>query len=144
MPAMDHPVIPIRAIAGPAAATAAAGGNSASATAADSHAGCGACSGSIDNPACQARVGQTALPAMLSGPPAELQRLLAALAGALGFPPGQPEAGGVRSLQVGADEVELTLATAPGCGGGALLTDAAFQTLRRLLPDTDIYIRHAA
>jgi hypothetical protein len=37
--------------------------------------------------------------------------------------------------------VELQLAVDPRCGG-AELADAAFQTLRRLLPDTDIYVTH--
>jgi hypothetical protein len=35
--------------------------------------------------------------------------------------------------------VELRLAVPTDCGG-ALLADTAFQTLRGLLPDTDIYV----
>jgi hypothetical protein len=30
----------------------------------------------------------------------------------------------------------------PSCGPGQALSDRAFQTLRRLLPDTDVYVRH--
>jgi len=132
---MDRPVIPIRPLAAASAADEAHSSASA---------GCHGCTAGSDAPACQALVGQPLRPAELSGPPADLQRLLAALASTLGFPPDQPEVAGVRGLQVGAGEVALTLASAPGCAGSAVLTDAAFQTLRRLLPDTDIYIRHAA
>ena len=40
-------------------------------------------------------------------------------------------------------EVDLRLAVAR-CHGGAALCDSAFQTLRSLLPDTDIYVIPAA
>jgi hypothetical protein len=125
---MSHPVIAIQA------------------DAANAHpGGCGQCSHATDTgPACPALVRTVGLPPRLSGPEAEVQRLLAALAPVLGFAPGAPEAAGVRALRITPDEVELTLATDPACGGGAVMTDAAFQTLRALLPDTDIYIAHAA
>lgn len=52
------------------------------------------------------------------------------------------ELGWVKSLRVESGEVELTLAIAPTCSGGRMLTDAAFHQLRRLLPDTDVYVSH--
>jgi len=48
----------------------------------------------------------------------------------------------VRSLRIDADEAELTLSFAPVCGPAKELAESAFQTLRRLLPDTDVYVRH--
>lgn len=79
---------------------------------------------------------------MLSGPADQLQRLLAALAPVLGFDevPGRCDGAGLlRSLQLQPGEVELQLAVGRHCGGAAL-ADQAFQTLRGLMPDTDIYV----
>lgn len=105
--------------------------------------GCAACHTADDGPHCLSLAGQPCLAPQLSGPADELQRLLQALAQRLDFPPQAPELGGVRALRVTPGEVELQLAVPPGCGTGAAITDAAFQTLRALLPDTDIYITHA-
>jgi hypothetical protein len=98
-------------------------------------------------PVCHAACEQPpeAAPA-LSGPPDTVQRVLSALDRALGslqarrrpMRPLPPWC----ALHLADGEAELTLAVAPRCGG-ALLADAAFDTLRRLLPDTDIYVRHA-
>jgi hypothetical protein len=52
-------------------------------------------------------------------------------------------AGWVRALHVQPGEVSLQLALDRSCGG-ATFADTAFQTLCRLLPDTDIYVTHAA
>ena len=109
-----------------------------------SHDGCAACHTADDGPRCRSLAGQPCLAPQLSGPADELQRLLRALAARLDFPPHAPELGGVRALHVAPGEVELQLAVVPGCGTGATITDTAFQTLRALLPDTDIYITHAA
>jgi len=49
----------------------------------------------------------------------------------------------VLSLTVQPGEVDLVLASRQQCGG-AVWADLAFQALRRLLPDTDIYVRNAA
>jgi len=81
----------------------------------------------------------TAPAPMLSGSPAHVQHLLHCVESALA------EAGAaspnlVSALRVNDDEAELDLAVAPRCGG-AILADAAFQALRRELPDTDIYVR---
>lgn len=49
----------------------------------------------------------------------------------------------VHALRLSDGEAQLTLGVDPQ-HGGALLMDAAFQALRRLLPDTDIYVSPAA
>ena len=65
---------------------------------------------------------------------------MAALALRLGFamPPGAMT-GLVRAVAVLPGEVTLELAVGRACGGQGLI-DTAFQTLRGLLPDTDIYV----
>jgi hypothetical protein len=75
----------------------------------------------------------------LHGPPAEVERLLAALKAGND---GRLLSEVLLSLRVEPGEVELRLSVARRCGG-AKLADSAFQTLRRLLPDTDIYVTHA-
>jgi hypothetical protein len=78
----------------------------------------------------------------LSGPPDQLQRLLAALEHDLAQQSNGVGGGLVAALHLGLGEAELTLALPRRCGG-TLIADTAFQTLRRLLPDTDIYVSHA-
>ena len=108
------------------------------------HAGCNACLQTEAGPACHAVGPVAAAPPRLVGPTAELQRLMAALAPCLGFEmaPGAAGAGLVRALAVLPGEVTLELAVSRHCGGQRLV-DAAFQTLRTLLPDTDIYVTPA-
>ncbi|WP_148289686.1 hypothetical protein [Ideonella sp. B508-1] len=114
----------------------------------EASAGCGACFHSSMGPVCHSACEhpREAAP-VLSGPSDRVQHVLAALEHALG-PLHQlgetdaPPLSLVRALHLADGEAELTLAVAPRCGG-ALLADAAFDTLRRLLPDTDIYVRHA-
>ncbi len=77
----------------------------------------------------------------LAGPSDELTRVLGALGRRLGFQPEAPERAGVRALRITPDEVELQLAWPARCGG-AEFAETAFDTLRGLLPDTDIYITH--
>jgi metal-sulfur cluster biosynthetic enzyme len=50
----------------------------------------------------------------------------------------------VQSLHVDRNEAELTVTFSRGCGSARLLAESAFQSLRGVLPDTDIYVRHAA
>jgi hypothetical protein len=109
------------------------------------HPGCGACATSPNGPVCQAVAGGHGEPPQLSGPPGELARLMAALAPGLGISAdaNQGAVGLVRSLQVLPGEVTLQLAVGRQCGGLAL-AEAAFETLRGLLPDTDIYVTHTA
>jgi hypothetical protein len=99
--------------------------------------GCGACLQSAGSgPVCRAVLGEPCEAPVLVGPADELQRLMTALAPVLGA---LESSGLVRALHVQPGEVELQLAVRAGCGGAAL-ADSAFQTLRSLLPDTDIYV----
>ncbi len=78
----------------------------------------------------------------LVGDQAELQRVLAALQAAIGADFGAPLPCGawLRELRLEHDEAELALA--PGIGSKAVdFAQTAFDTLRQLLPDTDIYVR---
>lgn len=108
--------------------------------------GCGVCPQGKDTPNCQRVLDQAELVPQLSGPSDEVDRLMAALGIRLGFttegdlPAG---AGWIRALHVQPGEVSLQLALDRSCGG-ATLADTAFQTLCSLLPDTDIYVTHAA
>lgn len=107
------------------------------------HTGCHACLQSEAAPACHAVQPEAATPPRLVGPPDALNRLMAALAPRLGFEmvPGAG-AGPVRALAVLPGEVTLELDVSRHCGGQGLV-DTAFQTLRTLLPDTDIYVTTA-
>ncbi|MBK1614131.1 hypothetical protein CKO44_11695 [Rubrivivax gelatinosus] len=49
----------------------------------------------------------------------------------------------VKALRIDDGEAELTVSFAPSCGIGRDLAEGAFQTLRRVLPNTDVYVRHA-
>ncbi len=82
----------------------------------------------------------------LSGDPLQLQRALASLRSVV-----DPEHGGnlvelqlVKSLRIEGGETELTVTFPRGCGAARLMAEDAFQALRRALPDTDIYVSHAA
>jgi hypothetical protein len=108
--------------------------------------GCGSCAASKAHWACgEASFAHVAHPT-LWGQPELLQRVMAALVRDLGGVLGEAEDGTglVRSLRLDTevDEAELALAVPAHCGGGRV-ADAAFQTLRRLLPNTDIYVTHA-
>ena len=109
------------------------------------HAGCHACIQSLAGPSCHAiEPAQPSLPRLV-GPTGELHRLLAALAPRLGFDLQSISVAGtslVRGLAVLPGEVTLELAVGRHCGGQGLI-DTAFQTLRALLPDSDIYVNHA-
>lgn len=103
--------------------------------------GCAACLQASSGPVCRSALGEPCGAPLLHGPAPQLQRLLAALSQSLGLPVEGDQNRVVRSLALGDGEVELQLAVDPRCGG-AELADTAFQTLRRLLPDTDIYVTH--
>ncbi|EHR69425.1 hypothetical protein BurJ1DRAFT_0542 [Burkholderiales bacterium JOSHI_001] len=104
---------------------------------------CGGCLHSAAGPVCRVVEGHTCMAPQLSGPPEALGRVMDALALALASP-GQPVGDLVHALRLApGDEVELTLNVAPHCSG-VDLADRAFQTLRSLLPNTDIYVHHLA
>lgn len=133
--AVNHaviPVIPLAATATPAATTP-----------------CGHCLHSSAGPVCQVEPSAAPGEARLEGPPEELATVMQALDHDLSLVRHHDQSalplsrsGLVRSLSLSADEVMLVLAVAPRCGG-AQLAETAFQTLRRLRPDTDIYVTHA-
>lgn len=109
-------------------------------------AGCGSCAASKASWACGESSFALVLAPTLIGPPDEVQRVMQALVHDLGSALGGEGDGTglVRSLRLDTqiDEAELSLAVPAHCGGGRL-ADMAFQTLRRLLPNTDIYVSHA-
>jgi hypothetical protein len=107
--------------------------------------GCGHCLTSSAGPVCRSDVGERCLAPVLAGPAALVERLMAELDRVLAVQAdGEATASGlIHALMLRDGEAELTLGVSRRCGG-ALLADTAFQTLRRLLPDTDIYINHAA
>jgi len=114
-------------------------------------AGCGDClHDELRGPVCRSQLGQACAAPQFSGPADELRRLMLALAPLLHLdaatdtadqhaPPLYGGGGLLRALHVHLGEVELQLNVSRHCGG-ALLADSAFQTLRSLLPDTDIYV----
>ena len=93
----------------------------------------------------QERPALRAVPPLLSGHPAAVQRVIDALQMALGEQVGlhEPPEAWLRELRLGGDAAELSLAPGLPCCGSDL-AHTAFETLRGLLPDTDIYVRTAA
>ena len=107
--------------------------------------GCGGCLHDSIAPVCRAVLGEACAAPRLAGLPQDVRRVMAALGLTLGFDADVADAGAgvVRSLSVQPGEVDLSLVAGRQCGGSAL-ADAAFQALRSLLPDTDIYVHNAA
>lgn len=102
--------------------------------------GCGGClHGAGGGPVCRSMPDVDHGAPQFTGPADELARLQRALTPLLGA---LERSGLVRALRVQDGEVELQLAVRAECGGAALADDA-FHTLRRLLPDTDIYVQLA-
>ncbi len=106
---------------------------------------CGSCASGVTVPACGLPRPPTVCddPA-LHGDAAALDRVLAALR-TIDAPNGTGnlvDAGQIVGLHIGPDEAELSLAFAPRCGVHQQAAEAAFQALRRLLPDTDVYVTH--
>ena len=92
-----------------------------------------------------ARPAPSAEPPRLLGEAARLQQVVGELVRVLDIEVGlrAPTEFWLRELRLADDEAELSLAhNLPHCG--AELAQAAFDTLRRLLPDTDIYVRTVA
>jgi metal-sulfur cluster biosynthetic enzyme len=109
--------------------------------------GCGGCMPSASGPQCRAHVnGQACAQPLLAGPPEQLQRVLKALNRDVVDPDaerGIVDLHWVRSLRIDNGEAELTLSFPPSCGPGKALSDAAFHSLMRVLPDTDVYVQHS-
>jgi hypothetical protein len=106
-------------------------------------AGCGACLNGASLPACGGALGAADVAPTLSGPADEIATLVLALTQRLGTTGDAQPTRWLRALKLAPGEVEVTLAVAAHCSGTAL-ADSAFQALRGLLPDTDIYVRLAA
>ena len=104
--------------------------------------GCSACIHAAGAPTCREALGQLCIAPQLNGPRGELDRLMRALGDSLGFRVDGEDPVPVAALRVEPGEVALTLAVARHCGGAELAAQA-FDTLRSLLPDTDIYVDHA-
>lgn len=110
-------------------------------------AGCGGCLSSDSGPQCRAHVtGQACTQPQLAGPTDCLQKVLRALNREVVDPDTQRgivDLQWVKSLRIEQGEAELTLSFAPACGPGKELSESAFQTLLRLMPDTDVYVHHS-
>lgn len=107
---------------------------------------CQACGGGADAVACGVALrGLPCATPRLEGPPELLQRVLHELGHALDREGGGcvPARDFVHALQLRDGEAELRLGVQRDAAGVQLM-DAAFQTLRRLLPDTDIYVSQLA
>lgn len=105
--------------------------------------GCGHCPSSAGSHGCvTSPPGVPCDATETSGPADQVARVMGALGLRLGFAPEAPEQAGVRALRITPGEVELELAWPAHCGG-IEFAETAFDTLRGLLPDTDIYVTHA-
>jgi len=107
---------------------------------------CHACHSRPEGPACRTLAGERCSSPELRGEPAVLSQVLDSLREVV-----DPERGGnlvelrlVKSLRIGPGEAELTVTFPPQCGSARLMAEGAFETLRRALPDTDVYVLHAA
>jgi hypothetical protein len=106
---------------------------------------CGACAHSAAGPVCRVDIGEACEAPALVGPADQLARVMTELDTALAAADGVQGSKGsrfVQSLRLAGSEAELVLAVQPHCGGRQL-ADIAFQAMKRLLPDTDIYVLHA-
>lgn len=107
-------------------------------------AGCGSCPPAGEGLRCgSVDVSPCPNPA-LTGDPALVARLLGALRAVADADGNLVDARRISALHVQDGEVELTLAFPRGCGPAKLLAEDAFQVLKQELPDTDVYVRHAA
>jgi hypothetical protein len=109
-------------------------------------AACGHC-GHANAAACEASPdGRPCADPELRGDPAAIARVLRALAEVRDETSGLSivQAQRVGALRLVDGEAELELTVSPRCGSGRRVFDEAFQALRRALPDTDVYVRHAA
>lgn len=108
--------------------------------------GCGGCLSSDSGPRCRSHVsGEACAHPRLAGRQDLIAQVLQQLNHDVvdpGARRGIVDLQWVQALRIEDGEAELTLSFAPVCGPAQELSDSAFQTLRRLLPDTDVYVRH--
>lgn len=109
-------------------------------------AACGGCVSSDAGPSCRTNYGVPCVAPELQGDDGQLLQALQSLRKVI-----DPEQGRnlielqlVKSLRIADGEAELTVTFPQGCGAVRLMAEDAFHVLRRALPDTDIYVRHAA
>ena len=105
--------------------------------------GCAHCLPSAGGKVCVADYGQPCAQPRLQGDPALLQRVLDALRTVHDDQGNLVDGRRVAALRIADGEAELTLAFPAACGQARGLADDAFQVLRRVLPDTDVYVLHA-
>lgn len=108
--------------------------------------GCSGCVTTAAGPVCRSVLaGQPCLAPELKGDVETLKRVMVALNAEV-----KDETTGrgivdlhwVKALRIEGDEAELTVTFPPSCGGGKVLAEDAFASLRRHLPDTDVYVWH--
>jgi hypothetical protein len=91
--------------------------------------------------ACEGRSPLSVLEPVFEGDAAVLQRVVAALKPQVdrAFEADVPTGGWLRGLRIDAGDARMQLAPDLGCRGFIVAT-LAFDTMRRLLPDTDIFV----
>lgn len=108
--------------------------------------GCSGCVSTASGPVCRsALAGEPCVAPELKGDGETLQRVMVALNAEVRDDTtgrGIVDLHWVKALRIEGDEAELTVTFPPSCGGGKALAEDAFATLRRLLPDTDVYVWH--
>ncbi len=104
--------------------------------------GCAGCLPSAAGPACRSGVtGEPCLRPELAGDRNTLERVMSALNAEVTVDDaGLVDHHWVKALRIADGEAELRLTFPFSCGGGKELAESAFATLRRLLPDTDVYV----
>jgi hypothetical protein len=81
---------------------------------------------------------------LLEGEPLRVERVMRALRRVPLDGANLVDAHLIRRLRVVPGEAELVLSFAPASAGERVAAENAFQALRRTLPDTDVYVAHAA
>ncbi len=81
---------------------------------------------------------------VLEGPQETVQRILRGLREVVDPLAGQDivELRWIRSLHIAAGEADLTVTFSPHTRHGRELAGRTFEVLRRLLPDTDVFVHH--
>jgi hypothetical protein len=107
-------------------------------------AGCGGCLPADGGSVCAASFGRPCERPELRGDPALIARVLQALRQVPDGAGNLVDGRHFSALRLHDGEAELVLTFPRGCGPNKLLAEDAFQVLRRELPDTDVYVLHAA